>query len=157
VAGAVAEVAPGKTWAELVDEIYVQPCGLDVLAYNNPWFQLPFNPVTFGYPPEFAGDPSTLTPTENSSITGGAYTMADDFAALDTAGECPCRALSLSFHGRSANSSTSAIGRGSAGGLSWEACEVRSGPLKQETGACLYTWGSRAVPHPPGEWQLPTA
>jgi branched-chain amino acid transport system substrate-binding protein len=82
VAGAVAEVASGKTWAELVDEIYVQPCGLNVLAYNNPWFQLPFDPTTFGYP-AVGGDPvSMLAPTENPSITGGAYTTADDLAVL---------------------------------------------------------------------------
>jgi len=82
VAGAVAEVASGKTWAELVDEIYVQPCGLNVLAYNNPWFQLPFDPTTFGYP-AVGGDPvSMLAPTENPSIMGGAYTTADDLAVL---------------------------------------------------------------------------
>jgi CubicO group peptidase (beta-lactamase class C family) len=82
VAGAVAEVASGKTWAELVDEIFVQPCGLNVLAYNNPWFQLPFDPETFGYP-AVGGDPvSMLAPTENPSIMGGAYTTADDLAAL---------------------------------------------------------------------------
>jgi CubicO group peptidase (beta-lactamase class C family) len=82
VVGAVAEVASGKTWAELIDEIYVQPCGLNVLAYNNPWFQLPFDPATFSYP-AVGGDPvSMLAPTENPSIMAGAYTTADDFAAL---------------------------------------------------------------------------
>ncbi len=40
VAGAVAEVASGKPWAQLIDEIYVQPCGLETLAYNNHWTQL---------------------------------------------------------------------------------------------------------------------
>jgi len=82
VAGAVAEVASGKTWAELVDETYA-PCGLEVLAYNNPWFQLPFDPATFAYPSAaFNGDPSTLAPTENPSIEAGAYTTPDDYAAL---------------------------------------------------------------------------
>ena len=82
VAGAVAEAASGKSWAELIDEIYVQPCGLKVLAYNNPWFQLPFDPATFSYP-AVGGDPvSMLAPTENPSILGGAYTTADDIAAL---------------------------------------------------------------------------
>jgi CubicO group peptidase (beta-lactamase class C family) len=82
VAGAVAEAASGKTWAELVDEIYVQPCGLEALAYNNPWMQLAFDPATFGYPTEFGGDPSTLAATENPSILGGAYATAEDYAAL---------------------------------------------------------------------------
>ena len=82
VAGAVAEVASGKTWAELVDEIYVQPCGLDVLAYNSPWFQLPFDPETFAYPAGLDDVVSMLAPTENPSIMAGAYTTAGDYAAL---------------------------------------------------------------------------
>ena len=82
VAGAVAEVASGKSWAELIDEIYVQPCGLEALAYNNPWFQFPFDPVTFAHP-AVGGDPaSMMAPTENPSILGGAYTTAADAAAL---------------------------------------------------------------------------
>ena len=82
VAGAVAEAASGKTWAELVDETYA-PCGLEVLAYNNPWFQLPFDPATFAYPSAaFDGDPSTLAPTDNPSIEAGAYTTPEDYAAL---------------------------------------------------------------------------
>ena len=39
VAGAVAEVASGKPWAQLIDEIYVQPCGLETLAFNNHFTQ----------------------------------------------------------------------------------------------------------------------
>ena len=82
VAGAVAEVASGKSWAELIDEIYVQPCGLEALAYNNPWFQFPFDPVTFAHP-AVGGDPaSMMAPTGNPSILGGAYTTAADAAAL---------------------------------------------------------------------------
>ena len=82
VAGAIAEAVSGKSWAELVDEIYVQPCGLEVLAYNNPWSQFTFNPLTWGYMSEFAGDPSTMAATDNPSILGGAYATADDVAAL---------------------------------------------------------------------------
>ena len=62
VAGAVAEVASGKSWAELVDEIYVQPCGLEVLGFNNPALQFG---MVMGYPSGFNGDPSTLEPAEN--------------------------------------------------------------------------------------------
>ena len=36
VAGAVAEVASGKPWAQLIDEIYVQPCGLDDAGVQQP-------------------------------------------------------------------------------------------------------------------------
>lgn len=79
VAGAVAEVASGKTWAELVDEIFVQPCSLEATAFSNPWRQYSrFR----GYPAGFAGDPSTLAATDNPSIEGGAYTTLDDYAKL---------------------------------------------------------------------------
>ena len=79
MAGAVAEAASGKSWAELVDEIFVQPCGLGVLAFNNPWMQYGLVP---GYPVGFASDPSTLAATANPSIEGGAYTTLDDYATL---------------------------------------------------------------------------
>jgi CubicO group peptidase (beta-lactamase class C family) len=82
VAGAIAEAVSGKSWAELVDETWVQPCGMDALAYKNPWNEFTLNPVTWGYLTEFGGDPSTLTATDNPSILGGAYATADDQAAL---------------------------------------------------------------------------
>ena len=81
VAGAVAEVASGKTWAELVDETYA-PCGLEVLAYNSPWFQLPFDPETFSYPDVGDDVVSLLAPTENPSVQAGAYATAADYAAV---------------------------------------------------------------------------
>ena len=80
VAGAVAEVASGKSWAQLIDEIYVQPCGLRTLAYNNHFTQ--FGPAAFDYPTAFAGDPSTLQPTSNPNMEGGAYVTPGDYAAL---------------------------------------------------------------------------
>jgi CubicO group peptidase (beta-lactamase class C family) len=80
VAGAVAEVASGKSWGELIDEIYVQPCGLDVLAYNNPFTQI--GSAGLAYPTEFGGDPATLAATANPNMEGGVYTTADDYAAL---------------------------------------------------------------------------
>jgi CubicO group peptidase (beta-lactamase class C family) len=80
VAGAVAEVASGKPWDQLIDEIYVQPCGLETLAYNNHFTQ--FGPGGFDYPTEFAGDPSTLEPTDNPNMEGGAYIAPPDYAEL---------------------------------------------------------------------------
>jgi len=53
-----------------------------VLAYNSPWFQLPFAPETFSYPDVGDDVVSLLAPTENPSILGGAYTTADDLAVL---------------------------------------------------------------------------
>ena len=87
VAGAVAETVTGKTWAELIDEIYVEPCGVTSLGYDNQ-FSLP---VDFDYPVGF--DPSTLDPTENPNMEAGAYIDAPDYATLLLmhlrGGECP--------------------------------------------------------------------
>ncbi len=81
VAGAVAEAVSGRSWAELIDETYVEPCGVDSLAFNNHWTQFAGdNP--FAYPVAFAGDPATLQPTDNPNMEGGAYIDAPDYAAL---------------------------------------------------------------------------
>lgn len=80
VAGAVAEAVTGQPWAQLIDEIYVQPCGLDRLAFNNHFTQL--GTVGFDYPDAFGGDPGTLVATENPNMEGGMFTDADDYAAL---------------------------------------------------------------------------
>ena len=79
VAGAVAETVSGQTWAKLIDEIYVEPCGLETLGFNNHWAQA----GGFGYPAEFIADgPSMLTDTENPQIEGGAYATTGDYAKL---------------------------------------------------------------------------
>jgi len=81
VAGAVAESVSGMSWAELIDEIYVQPCGLNVMGYNNHYAE--FSELDeFGYPVAFGGDVSTLSPTENPSIEGGTYSDTGDYAQL---------------------------------------------------------------------------
>ena len=80
VAGAVAEVASGKSWAQLIDEIYVQPCGLKTLGYNNHFTQL--GAVTFSYPTAFTGDPASLQPTQNPNMEGGVYIAPGDYAEL---------------------------------------------------------------------------
>jgi CubicO group peptidase (beta-lactamase class C family) len=86
VAGAVAETVSGKTWAELIEEIYVEPCGVDSLGFNNHWTQ-----SLLGYPYDLP--PSDLEPTENPQIEGGAYITAPDYAQLVLMhlrdGECP--------------------------------------------------------------------
>ncbi len=80
VAGALAEIASGKTWPELINEIYVEPCGVESLAFNNHFTQLPLN--GFNYPVEFEADPSTLKVTDNPNMEGGAYINAGDYASL---------------------------------------------------------------------------
>ena len=72
--------ASGRSWSELVEEIYVQPCGLETLAYNNHFGQLP--PSGFSYPTSFGGDPSVLQATENPNMEGGAYVTTGDYGKL---------------------------------------------------------------------------
>ena len=76
VAGAVAEAVSGSSWAELIDEIYIQPCGVTSLGYNNHWLAA----GGFGYPADF--DPADLAPTENPQMEGGAYITPPDYAKL---------------------------------------------------------------------------
>jgi len=80
VAGAVAEAASGKSWATLIDEFYVQPCGLEALAFNNHFTQLEGEP--YRYPASFNSDPSTLMATDNPNMEGGAYVTTGDYGAL---------------------------------------------------------------------------
>ena len=80
VAGAIAEAVSSKSWADLIDEIYVQPCGLETLGYNNQWSQI--GASGFDYPRAFDGDPSTLEPTDNPNMEGGAYVTPGDYAKL---------------------------------------------------------------------------
>ncbi len=80
VAGAVAEIASGKSWAELIDEIYVRPCGLETLGFNNHFTQL--GAGALGYPESFHADPATLRPTDNPNMEGGAYLAPRDYAKL---------------------------------------------------------------------------
>ncbi|MEO6571876.1 MAG: serine hydrolase [Ilumatobacteraceae bacterium] len=80
VAGAVAEAASGESWADLVDRIYVQPCGLTSLGFNNHFTQI--GDGGFEYPDRFDSDPSVLRDTENPNMEGGAYITARDYATL---------------------------------------------------------------------------
>ena len=79
VAGGIAELASGKSWAELFHEIYVQPCGLQSSGFTHP-FQ--FGLTLSGYPSGFTGDISTIMPTNNPFIEAGMYTTIDDYGRL---------------------------------------------------------------------------
>ncbi len=76
IAGALAEHVSGRTWAELIDETYVTPCGVDSLGYNNHFV------ITrgLGYPYDI--DPTTLEPTDNPNMEAGAYIAAPDYGEL---------------------------------------------------------------------------
>lgn len=80
IAGAVAETVSGKPWSELLEETYVEPCGVGSMAYNNHWTQI--GEGLGGYPVEFDGDPGVLSPTDNPSMEGGLYIDPVDYAEL---------------------------------------------------------------------------
>ena len=80
VAGAVAEAVSGRPWAQLIDEIYTQPCELETLGFNNHFTQL--GSSGFDYPTAFNSDPSTLIDTLNPNMEGGAYVSTGDYAKL---------------------------------------------------------------------------
>ena len=80
VAGAVAEAASGMSWAELVDQLIVQPCGLTNFAFNNPFSQI--ETAGFSHPPGFDNNPEVLGSTANPNIEAGAYSTTTDYAAL---------------------------------------------------------------------------
>jgi CubicO group peptidase (beta-lactamase class C family) len=79
VAGGIAEAVSGTPWAQLVHEIYVEPCGLETLGYNNHFGTLASG---FDYPDEVDGDLSFLPPTENPNMEGGAYLNVPDYGKL---------------------------------------------------------------------------
>ncbi|SOC47262.1 CubicO group peptidase, beta-lactamase class C family [Blastococcus aggregatus] len=80
IAGAVAETVSGKPWSQLLEETYVEPCGVESLGYNNHWTQI--GEGLSGYPDEFGGDPGLLAPTENPHMEGGLYIDPVDYAEL---------------------------------------------------------------------------
>lgn len=79
VAGGLAEAVSGTSWSQLIDEIYVEPCGLETLGYNNHFAALSSG---FDYPAAVDGDLSFLPPTDNPNMEGGAYLNVPDYGRL---------------------------------------------------------------------------
>lgn len=79
VAGAVAQAASGKSWQQLVQETYVEPCGLDSLGYVGLDGLIDDE---FSYPTEFAGNPANIAASANPNIEAGAHITASDYAKL---------------------------------------------------------------------------
>ena len=70
LAGAVAEVVSGKTWAELVEEKLIAPCALHATGFSNI------------RPDQFDGDPTNLPETANPRLGGGAYSGVSDYSKV---------------------------------------------------------------------------
>jgi CubicO group peptidase (beta-lactamase class C family) len=80
IAGAVAETVSGKSWSELLEETYVEPCGVESMGYSNHWTVL--GSGGFAYPTGFDGDVDLLPETENPHMEGGLYIEPLDYADL---------------------------------------------------------------------------
>jgi CubicO group peptidase (beta-lactamase class C family) len=86
LAGAVAEVVSGKSWATLIDEIYGAPCGLTATGYGNgavrAFLMAGPDGDPFAYPSWMDGTVESIDPTDNPLIEGGGYTTAADYGLL---------------------------------------------------------------------------
>jgi CubicO group peptidase (beta-lactamase class C family) len=78
LAGAVAEVVSGKSWADLIDETYRTPCDVPTLGFSNQFGKT----SGFDYPAFFQAKKENLPVTENPSIEGGAFVTVGDYAKL---------------------------------------------------------------------------
>ena len=83
LAGALAEVVSGKSWADLIRETYVEPCDAPTLGFTNPFGASGESGSSgIGYPSFFQGDSNNAPMTANPSIEGGAYITGPDYGKL---------------------------------------------------------------------------
>lgn len=85
LAGGIAELVSGKSWAELIEETYTRPCDLAVLGYTNQYAEGFGNGGVEGslaYPSYFEADVSNLRYTDNPNVEGGGYTTVEDYGKL---------------------------------------------------------------------------
>jgi CubicO group peptidase (beta-lactamase class C family) len=74
VAGAVAETVGDASWAALVEERLVSPCGLRATGYSNV--------MVDEYPSDFDGDLTSLPATANPNLGAGAYSTVTDYSKV---------------------------------------------------------------------------
>ena len=70
------------SWAELVETIYVEPCGLKSSGYNNHFIKAAGQEDAFAYPEFFQADLANLDPTDNPNLEGGMYSTIEDYAQI---------------------------------------------------------------------------
>jgi CubicO group peptidase (beta-lactamase class C family) len=78
LAGAVAELVSGESWASLIDSTYRTPCAVPTLGYTNQFGKSGGR----GYPAFFQAMKANLPITDNPSIEGGAFVTVGDYAKL---------------------------------------------------------------------------
>jgi len=72
LAGAVAEVVGGASWAQLFAQYIAEPCDLEVFSFGNPWSNVG----------AWTGSPDSLIGRDNPNIEGGAISNMRDYAKL---------------------------------------------------------------------------
>jgi len=90
VAGGIAETVSGRSWAELINETYVEPCGLNVLGYTNQALRVAIDIMLgggdledmFKYPGFIDGDLADFPKTFNPLVEGGGYTTISDYGKI---------------------------------------------------------------------------
>jgi CubicO group peptidase (beta-lactamase class C family) len=85
LAGGIAQQVSGEGWDQLIERIYVEPCGLEHTGYANHYteaFAEGGIDAAFEYPTFFDGDLDDLPSTDNPNIEGGAYTTAHDYGRI---------------------------------------------------------------------------
>lgn len=86
LAGGIAEMVSGLSWAELINETYVEPCGLDVLGYTNHYLAMFARggdiegAVT--YPDFIDGDLANIPGASNPNMEGGGYSTVSDYGKI---------------------------------------------------------------------------
>jgi CubicO group peptidase (beta-lactamase class C family) len=89
LAGGVAEVASGKSWAELFDDTF-GPCDVPSMGFRNPAPLSTFTANEDGtvnidgvsYPSTVDGDMSVVPETDNPMIEGGLFTNVTDYGKI---------------------------------------------------------------------------
>jgi CubicO group peptidase (beta-lactamase class C family) len=81
IAGGVAEVVSKKSWAQLLDEIYIEPCDVPSLGYDNQYFRAQMEGHERGYP-DFFNEKGPTPNVRNPNIEGGAYITSGDYGKL---------------------------------------------------------------------------
>ncbi len=85
LAGGIAEVVSGKSWAELVKQTYVDLCDTASLGYTNQFVKASQGGgvgAALDYPSFFQGDVGSLPTTGNPSVEGGLYATASDYGEI---------------------------------------------------------------------------
>lgn len=78
IAGAVAQVASGRSWQQLFEETY-RPCGLKHSGFSNQFNQ---TQPKFGDWSSYPANYDPQKPTRNPNIEGGMYTTVADYSKL---------------------------------------------------------------------------